>query len=393
MTRGIRTIVLNTEETYEKELRTKLLSVDGLKIVTEMDEPALFENAIAQFAGELVVVNLDPDPDMILQYCSQIIEKYEDLTFFAISEVNDAQLILKAIRMGFKEFLLRPFDDEQLLEAAERITKLSLNQKQQGRLISVFGTVGGAGSTTIAVNLACELQQLAKRSAVIVDLDLFYGHVATLMDLSPQFSIADLCQTLDAIDSSMIEKALVKHDTGLSVLARPAHFAQAQSMSAPNITTVLNALCEMFEYVICDGPTRNDTIAPSVLDIADISVMVLNMTVPSVRNIDRILKEMEREGYNLERIKLVLSRYYNDSGTLTVEDVEGTLNKKLFEIIPEEPKVVPASINTGQPLLKSAPKSKTREAIRSLAKKIHNPDGENQSETSRFGLIARVLGK
>ncbi len=395
MARGIRAIILNSDEDYTKQLRSKLLSINGLKVISEIDEPAMLENILDNYPAELVVVNLDPEPEYVLQICAPVIEKYPELTFFAVSESNDAQLILQAMRTGFREFLLRPIDDDQLHQATNRISKLTNTNTQQGSIICIFGTAGGVGTTTIAVNLGCELAQMARRSAVIVDLDLLYGHIATLLDLTPQFSIADLCQTLDAIDPSMIEKALIKHETGVSVLARPLQFAQAQAISAPNITNVLNALSEMFDYVICDGPPRNSAIGPTVLELADISLMILNLTVPSVRNIDRILREMEREGYNLERIKLIVSRTTSDCNTLTVADIEQTLNKKIWLTIPEEYKTVSAAVNTGQPLHKFAPKSKAREAIRTIANRIHNPseNGKNEKESNLSGLIAKVLGK
>jgi pilus assembly protein CpaE len=392
MARGIRAIILNTDEDYAVELRSKLLAIEGMKVVAEIDEPVLFDAAIKQFSAELVIVNLDPDPESLIQTATQIIEHYPDLTLFAISESDNPQLILQAMRIGFREFLLRPIDEKQLGEAVNRISKTTSTQQQAGKLICVVGAVGGIGTTTLATNLGCELATLGEKSAVIVDLDIYFGHVATFLDLSPQFSIADLCLTLDSIDPAMIEKALLKHDCGVSVLSRPSHFAQAQQISAANVATVISALCNMFSYVICDGPTRNDAVKPCVLDLADTTLITTNLTVPAVRNIDRVLQEMAREGYNLDRNQLVLSRYSNDHNSLSIEDVEQSLNRKIAYTIPEETKVVSAAINTGQPLLECAPKSKTREAIRNIATKLHNPQ-EAEESAKGSGLFARMLGR
>jgi pilus assembly protein CpaE len=393
MARGIRAIILNTDEDYAVELRSKLLAIEGMKVVAEIDEPVLFDSAIKQFSAELVVVNLDPNPEASIQTATQIIEHYPDLTLFAVSESDNPQLILQAMRSGFREFLLRPIDEQQLIDAVNRINKTTSTQPQTGKLICVVGAVGGIGSTTLATNLGCELATMAEKSAVIVDLDLCFGHVATFLDLSPQFNIGDLCLTLDAIDPAMIEKALLKHNCGASVLSRPAHFVQAQQISAANIATLINALCNMFSYVICDGPARNDAIKPSVLDLADTTLITTNLTVPAIRNIDRVLQEMAREGYNLDRNQLVLSRYSHDHNSLSIEDVEQSLNRKIVFTIPEETKVVSAAINTGQPLLECAPKSKVREAIRNIAMKLHDPNESDESAKNSGGLFARMLGR
>ncbi len=394
MARGIRAIILNSEESNAVELRQKFLSIDGLKIVAELDEPALFDTAIKQFPAELVVINLDPDPDGLIQCAAQISQNYPDLALFAVSATTDPQLILQAMRSGFREFLVMPIDDQQLLAAVERIAKLTTTQQETGKLICVLGSVGGVGTTTIATNLACELAQVAKRSACIVDLDICFGHVATLLDISPQFSIADLCQTLDSIDPAMIEKALIRHETGVSLLARPPHFAQAQQISAANIATVLSALCGMFDYVICDGPSRDDAIRPGILDLADTAFVIMNLSVPSVRNIDRIMQELLKEGYNLDRIQLVISRFTNENNSLSIADIEQTLNRKIAYTLPEEPRVITAAFNTGQPLLKCAPKSKVREIIKNIAMQLHDPKSQAaENNSSVTGLFARMLGR
>ncbi len=393
MARGIRAIVINIDEDYAVELRSKLLAVDGLKIVAELDEPALFDTALKQFPADLVVINLDSDPEALIQFGSQVAEKHPELTLFAVSGSDNSQLILQAIRSGFREFLVNPIDDQHMLDAVNRIVKSADSQQDTGKLICVLGSVGGCGTTTVATNLACELSQMGKKSVAIVDLDLYFGHVATLLDLTPQFTLADLCQTLDSVDPTMIEKALVAHETGVQVLARPTHFLQAQHISLANVATILNALCGMFEYVVCDGPVRTDTVKPGILDLADTTLAMLNLSVPSVRNIDRIMQEFVREGYNLDRMQLIVSRFAADQGSLSIDDIEQTLNRKIALTIPEEPRVIGAAINTGQPLLRIAPKSKVREAIKQIALRIHDPQAAEAAEKNSAGggLLARVL--
>jgi pilus assembly protein CpaE len=395
MARGIRAIVLNTEEGCAVELRSKLLSIDGLKIVAELDEPALFDTALKQFPAELVVINISSDPESMIQGGAVIHEKYPELTLFAVSDTDNPQLILQAIRNGFREYLIHPIEQEHLLEAVNRISRNNSVQKEQGKLICVLGSVGGIGSTLLATNLGCELAQMSKRSAVVVDLDIYFGQVATLLDITPQFSLADLCQTLDSMDPAMVEKALIKHDCGVSVLARPLHFNQAQQITAANVATILNSLCEMFDYVICDGPNRNDMVKPGFLDLADIAMFNMSLGVPSVRNVDRIVQELSREGYNLDRIHLVVSRYCNENISLTVDDVEESLSRKIFATIPEDSKTATTSINTGQPLIRSGQKTKLRESIKMIASKIHDPKAAEQEKvlTGAAGLISRVLGR
>jgi len=394
MALGVRVIVLNCDETYAAELRAKLLKIDGVRIVAEVDEPALFASGLQQFPAELALVNIDPDPEALIALAGEILEANPDLCLFAISESNEAELILRAMRAGFREFLVRPLEQDQLYKAIERFTKSSPAQAVTGKLICVLGPSGGSGTTVVAANLGCELAQIAKRGAAIVDLDLAFGHIATMLELTPQFTIADLCQTLDSVDPSMVEKALLKHESGAMVLARPQHLVQAQQISAANAAGVLNILCEMFEYVVCDGPSMQDPANGAVLNQADLTLVLVDLIVPSVRNVDRILQDRTSQGYNPERLKLVVNRYSTNSNMLDVEDIEQSLSRRVDFLIPNDYKTVTAAVNMGEPLMTSAPKSKVREAIRQIANSIHNPDeNAGRSGQTRQGLLAKVLGK
>ena len=62
MSQVIRVIVVNADEAATVELRNHLLGVEGVKIVAEIDEPALLPQALAQFPAEVLLIHLDPDP-------------------------------------------------------------------------------------------------------------------------------------------------------------------------------------------------------------------------------------------------------------------------------------------------------------------------------------------
>lgn len=395
MARSIRVVVLNCDESCTRELRATLLANEGVKIAAEVDEPAMFLSALEQFPAELVVVNLDSDPEGLIGLAADVVGKQPELCLFAISATSDSDMILQSMRAGFREFLLWPIDEEQLGLAIGRLVKAAPNQGPSGKLVCVMGPSGGCGATTLSTNLACELVQLSRRGAAVVDLDLAFGHVATMLDITPQFTLADLCQTLDSIDPSMVEKALLKHDSGLKVLARPQHFEQAGEISAANTVNVLNLLCDMFEYVVCDGPSRYDAAGPAILDLADVGIMVVNLAVPSVRNTSRIIQELTKQGYNLNRLKIVVNRHTTDTAILDVEDLEECLAKKVDFLLPDDPKHVSAAINMGRPLPMSAPKSKIRDAIRTLADRIHNPSAEvdESAHAAGAGLLARMFNK
>ncbi|MCH7814892.1 MAG: hypothetical protein IID40_12830, partial [Planctomycetes bacterium] len=86
------------------------------------------------------------------------------------------------------------------------MTQRQLQTAKQGRLISVLGTAGGVGTTAIATNLAVELAGVSKQKVALADLDFRFGQVATMLDLDPTYTVADLCETPERLEPQMIER-------------------------------------------------------------------------------------------------------------------------------------------------------------------------------------------
>ncbi len=394
MASGTRVIVFNADEDHAPSLRSDLLSIEGVKIVAEVDEVSLLPAAVNQFACDVLIVHLDPQPEVVLHVATQVAEERSDLPVFGISDSKDQQLLLKALRAGFREFLDKPLDVTQLAQALSRVAQHRPASSRTGKLVSVIGSIGGAGATTTATNVAVELCQLTKAQVALVDLDFRFGQVATFLDVQPNFTIADLCETVEQCDQAMIEKAMVKHATGVHVLARPNHFAQAEQISAAHCAGVLSALQELYDYVVVDGPCRYDNGGKAVLDMADVNLLVVQLLVTSIRSTDRVLSELGRAGYNLERMKLVCNRVGRESGHLSQEHVEATLDRQIFHSIVEDWKAVCSAINMGEPLLTSAAKSKVRQGFRELAEKVRSPGqtgAENEGTKKSGGLLSKLF--
>ena len=75
--------------------------------------------------------------------------------------------------------------------------ELAAQPSEAGRMIAVLAPSGGSGSSTLAVNVATVLAKEHK-SAALIDLKLQAGDLAALLDLKPTYTLADLCQNVDA---------------------------------------------------------------------------------------------------------------------------------------------------------------------------------------------------
>ncbi len=392
MGRDLRFLVVNRDEALAGELRALLQKVEGVKVIAELDEPAILAQAVKQFPIEVVFVNLDPAPESILPLVGEIATTQPDLIFFATSSSSDGQLILKAMRTGVREFFPKPIEVKNVREAVEKIASQRADATPQGQLISVMGTSGGVGATVLAVNLAVELAEITKGEVVLVDLDYRFGQIATLLDVEPNYTLADLCNSPERLEPSVIKRALIKHRSGVQVLSRPNTFVQADTITAASCVGLLSSLLQMSEYVIADGPSRFDPGARSAVDLADHAFLVLQLLVPHVRNGARMLESMRENGQNLGRVKLACNRVGRDAGHLSVDDVAQTLNLSAFASIPDDWPTVSGAINLGEPLASYSPKSKVRLAIQEIAQRLHSREATTDDKDSRRkGLMGRLF--
>jgi len=373
MANGVRFIIFNADDAFGAELRAALLRFEGVKIAAEVDQPGMLGQIVAQISAEVLLLNLDPDPKVVLSLAGEITAANPALSVFATSSSADGRLILEVMRKGIKEFLPKPIDERTLADAIERVASRRTEDLPHGRLITLLSGAGGQGSTMLATNLAAELADLTSSRVTVVDLDYRFGQVATFLDLEPTYTLADLCSTVEHVEQSVIEKALVRHDCGVRVLARPAHLAQAEALTAAHCAGVLSTLVQFNDYVVVDGPSRFDAGAQAILDLADINLMLVQLLVPSVRNTVRIIDGMRDAGYNMERLRLVCNRVGRESSHLSVDDVTATLGLRSIVKIPDDWSTVGGAVNLGIPLLTYSPKSKVRMAIRELAERIVAP--------------------
>src|SRR5262249_30305818 len=185
---------------------------------------------------ELVVTVLQPDPERSLQLLRQI-RTGTPGRLLALGPA-ESKLILRALREGADLYLDEADIEGELVAAFARFPIAPGSQAEPGRLISLLAPSGGSGSSTVAVNVAVLLAKEHKRCALL-DLKLEGGDLAALLDLKPTHTLADLCQNAARMDRLMFEGSLVRHESGLHLLAPPQRFAD---IAAINVEGVRQAL-------------------------------------------------------------------------------------------------------------------------------------------------------
>ncbi|MEN8212054.1 MAG: hypothetical protein ABFR31_10060, partial [Thermodesulfobacteriota bacterium] len=132
-------------------IETSIVEHEFKKAVKEFDSVEIITQASKQ-NPDLVVFELADEAD--LDKIQAYIEKTENTEVFLLSDNSDPNILIKTIRMGVKEFLPLPLNDDTINDALVRFMdrqkkRRSRVDKHAGYTISVVGSKGGVGTTTI----------------------------------------------------------------------------------------------------------------------------------------------------------------------------------------------------------------------------------------------------
>jgi pilus assembly protein CpaE len=290
-----------------------------------------------------------------------------------------AELMRQAMRAGVKDVLAATESPDEIaasIVTADEAARLSAagaadapvaEVRRSAHVISVFSTKGGVGKSTLATNLAVSLAGM-DRSVILVDLDLQFGDVAIMLQLAPDRTIYDAVQAIDRLDEHMLRGFFAEHSSGVSALLAPRQPEEAESVTAPRVSRILDLVGGMCDFVVIDTPpVLNDTIL-TALDHTDEIYAIATMDVPSIKNTRISLQKLRQLGYAEDAIRLVLNRA-DSKVWLEMSEVEKVIEEDVAVRIPSD-RSVPRSVNKGVPIVLEEPRSSVARTIESLTKEI-----------------------
>ncbi|HEX8042958.1 AAA family ATPase [Candidatus Deferrimicrobium sp.] len=345
---------------------------------------------IRKHLPEMVIVGLGQTPDRMIESISMMARDFPFLYLVALSDRTDSELILRTIRAGAHDFLCKPVKEIDLRAAAEKAFKLKATRKESvghgGKILSVFSNKGGNGTTTIAVNLADALARLTGKKVAVVDLVLSHGDVTMFFNVNPSYSILDLAKNAEKADYDFLHTLLIRHASGVYILADPPMIEDAEQISPTQVRDVLSTLRSMFDYIIIDTPHQFDERTLTALEMSDIVLLVSLLNLPSLKNTQKCLELFGRIGLRDERVRLLLSRYLpNDE--IPKESIEGIMNTPVFFSVPNDYPTVISSINRGKLLSEVAPDKEVTKSFYWMAELLEGTGVKQAVPEKKKGIL------
>ncbi len=337
---------------------------------------------------DVVIVGFTDATEAALGLAEALNRDMPGVTLVALALSSSAEQILAAMRSGYKEFVVLPDDAARLRQVVHEAAFEGGDDEEKGIVVALTGAKGGCGNTLIATHLASELAAIHR--VIVIDMDFGMGDVASMMDLAPRDSIADLLPRAETLDERMLTAAVAVHRSKVHVLTAPEDMEQLGEIRADDVFALISVAADAYQFVIIDCGTYYDEGVAMALNVADIAVLVTTPDVTSIRDAFRRMRTLQALGVDRERVKLVVNRWHH-AAYVGLDDIQQNLGLNVAATIAEDARHVEQAINEGKLIREINKKS---EAARDLAHLVAvlTEEGDEEVEDEDTGSSTGVSG-
>ena len=368
-------LLLESDPTVDDSLANILIAAGHA--VTRTSDPDVALTGVADH--QLLIIDVATGPRSAIEICTEIrsAPTSTHIPVMCASVSDDVEERILFLEAGADDVVARPFDArelearvEALLLRFQRSRDLSPSAASGAptvgrarRLVAVYGPKGGAGTTTIATNIAVAAAARRPDRVLLVDLDLQFGGVATHLNLRPRQTLADLVHDDMAMrDPDILRGFAVRHDSGLQVLAAPTGPEAAETISAQHVGRILATALEGYDRVVVDAGSGLDERVLTVMEAADSIILPVYPEIAALKSMHALLEYLGETGSIGLKAMLVVNNPFARE-ILKLRDVESALGSKVAFELPYDPFLYLKAVNEGVPVVVGAPRSAPAEQL------------------------------
>ena len=349
---------------------------------------------------EFVALAMDAEDEENLVMLGEIINraKANHVKVILIAEDVSPAALHQLLRQGADEFVPYPLPENELQAAIDRLRapapdpyadydaedgpakpRRSKGASREGVVLAVHGLAGGSGATTMAVNLAWELSQAAKKGETppkvcLLDFDLQYGSTATYLDLPRREAVMELLGDTESMDDESFQAAMVGYEDAVQVLTSPPDMIPLDLITSEDVSRIIELGRHHFDYVVIDMPHTLVQWTETILNSAHVYFAMVELDMRSAQNTLRFKRLLQSEEMPFDKIRFALNRapkFTDLNGKSRVKRMAESLGISIELQLPDGGRQVTQGADHGQPLALSAAKNPLRKEIAKLAQSLH----------------------
>jgi len=377
----IRALVINKDHEELGYIIKVLQSTERIEICGETTSYTLALSQVERSKPEFIFCGINDNPQEALAFVQKAKEKQPDISVVCIGLEEDPQLILQCFRFGADEYLVQPLQKSSLIETFSRldaqrpVVSPPAQYQKSGKVIAIWGSRGGCGTTTIAANLAHSLS-LSKETC-LMDLHEAQGDMALFFDQEPDYSLKDIWGRGDRIDESLVDSVTIKHESGLNLLFQPAERSYMQ-WDDNEFQKVMNILLAKYDFIIQDIGRDEETICQVLSSINEI-YLVVNQVIPSIYLAAKKIRWLEDIGFDLSCVTILVNSF-NPGSVVNRSQIEKSLGISNWQTIRHDERTVLSAINQGVPVRSISKWSKVSKDISRMAQQVLKAPESNKQQ-------------
>lgn len=348
-------------------------SLPGAEITVHVGGARTLLSVLQKDQPDVLLLDLPEPDDTDFELIDAATQRVTGVLVLMVS--NDASMatLKRAMRAGVRDVLSGPLSAETLMVALDYLRDARANTSRfgetMGEVHAFIPAKGGCGATFLATNLGYVLAKSSRR-VLLIDLNLYFGDAATyLTDRKAPANVVDLARQARRLDSALLGASVLKVRENLSVVVAPELPYQLEEVTADSVAALIALARTEYDFVLLDVGRAMDPATVKALDVADRITLVVEQSLPALKNARRMVQVFDGLGYGREKVRVVLNSFAK-SNLIRPEDVEKATGLPVARQIPSSDAAVRTAINQGDPLPRLTPKDPVAKALVQWAKEL-----------------------
>jgi pilus assembly protein CpaE len=308
-----------------------------------------------------------------------------------IGRSNDIGLFRELMRQGISDYLVRPKSPLQIIKS---IATLYIDPAAPpiGKTIAFVGARGGAGSSTLAHNVAWCAAEEMQSDTVILDLDLPFGTASLDFEQDPTSGLIEALSSPERLDDVLLDRLLQKHTDRLSLFTAPNLLDRDYDIDDQAFETVIDVVRGAAPTIIVDVPHVWTGWSKRLLQSADHIVITATADLASFRNTKNLVDIISGSRPNDSPPILVINQFDAKLSSVQPQQYEEHVGLKPTIVFGWEPQLFHTAATNAAPIVQVGAKTKTAASIRELTSFIlgRTPIASKKSKFSLAGLVKKM---
>jgi DNA-binding response OmpR family regulator len=294
------------------------------------------------------------------------------LMLSALGQVPDKVAGLKA---GADEYVVKPIDSLELVARVGSLLERARRMRgeleaDKGKIISFLASKGGLGTTTALVSVGGALAMDGKR-VIVAELRPELGHLQTLLGLgSGEGTQGLLALDAQAILAKSITGWVIRHNSGLQVLAAPTGLRPDLASTAEQSNAIVTALSRLADFVLLDLPPFPRLESETALGLSDRVLLTMEPTRLGLESATAMAAYAKAHARPAAELRVLIINRAPLTTPVSARQIQEQLGWTVLGAIPPAPDDAARAQQLGSPVVFAVPDSSLSQASKEVARGI-----------------------